>query len=385
MVEMSKHNGGEQPVNADSSVNGQSGTEEDDVLLEEEVDEDVAPVHYRITSYGIDFDVDGLCRRLENGEIVIPQFQRSFVWSIRLASRFIESLLLGLPIPGIFLSQDFDSGKFIVIDGQQRLKSIQLFRSGMFAQSSGGKSPVEFKLTGVQESFKGLMYQNLASQDRFRLDNSVIHATVVKQDAPAGDNTSVYHVFDRINTGGLHLSQQEIRSAICHGKMIDHLGNLNKYPAWRELFGKEHSRQRDQELILRFLAFYYNESLYKPPMSEFLTKFAQEKKIPTDNFLKESTLIFTQTMDAFRNALGARAFRFQSGHAFNAAMFDSMAVALGREIASSVHILESEQIQSAHHSLLQDIDYLKAVSRATAREEPVKVRMKKAAEMFAEL
>ena len=118
--------------------------------IEEEEDDSVAPVRYGITSFGVDFDVEGLYRRVSRGEIVIPPFQRSYVWSIRQASRFIESLLLRLPVPEIFLSRDFDSDKYVVIDGQQRLRSIQFFYEGEFNPPAAPSSPTAFKLTGVQ-------------------------------------------------------------------------------------------------------------------------------------------------------------------------------------------------------------------------------------------
>ena len=369
-------------VEADERETGATG--DTDVEVEDGSDDrTVAPLRYAITSFGIDFDVEGLSRRLERGELVIPKFQRSFVWSIGHASRFIESLLLGLPVPGIFLSRDFDSDKYVVIDGQQRLKSIQFFRDGVFNPSPGAPTQRTFTLTGVQQEFQGLTYRDLKSGDRFRLDNSVIHATVVKQDAPADTNTSVYHIFDRINSGGLRLSPQEIRSAICHGKFVDRIASLNEHPAWRSIFGKVHSRRRDQELILRFLAFFFDEAAYEPPMSEFLTVFIQKNRNPQEDFLTDATDIFVRTMDAFLGALGSRAFRLE--RALNAAIFDSMSVGLARKIASSGHIPDPEQTRAAHRSLLDDADYLDAVSRATARELPVKVRMTKAAERFAAL
>ncbi|MDE2861468.1 MAG: DUF262 domain-containing protein [Chloroflexota bacterium] len=356
---------------------------EADVEVEDQDVDSVAPVRYEITSFGVDFDVEGLFRRLERGEIAIPKFQRNFVWSLRHSSRFIESLLLGLPVPGIFLSRDFDSDKYVVIDGQQRLKSLQFFCNGVFNPSAEANTQRTFKLTGVQQEFEGLTYQELSPRDRFRIDNSVIHATVVKQDAPAEDNTSVYHVFDRINSTGLRLSAQEIRSAICHGKFIDKLGILNEHPSWRSMFGRVHSRMRDQELILRFLAFFFDEALYNPPMSEFLTVFVQKNRNPQDDFLTESNDIFTQTMDAFMGALGERAFRIE--RALNAAIFDSMSVGLARRIASSNNLPEPEPIKAAHRSLIEDRDYLEAVSRSTADERSVSIRMTKAVERFAVL
>ena len=354
-----------------------------DVEIEDSDVDSVAPVRYEISSFGIDFDVEGLCNRIKRDEIVVPSFQRGFVWSRRHASRFIESLLLGLPVPGIFLSRDFDSSQYVVIDGQQRLKTLEFFRDGVFNPASETRTKGEFKLIGVQPEFKGLTYKELSSADRFRIDNSVIHATVVKQDSPSESNTSVFHIFDRINSSGLRLSAQEIRSAICRGKLIDELASLNEHSSWRSIFGKVHSRRRDQELILRFLAFFFNEECYKSPMSEFLTVFIQKHRNPHEQFLTESRDIFTKTMDAFMCSLGKRAFRLE--RALNAAIFDSMSVGLARRLVSSQPPPDHEQIKLAHDSLLLDPDYIEAISRATAVERSVSTRMTKAVECFASL
>src|SRR5579862_5075480 len=105
--------------------------------------DEVAPLHYGITSYGADFLVDGLVKRMENGDIVVPTFdpdvsdtelgmvgfQRDFVWSKPQSDRFIESLLLGFPVPGIFLVQGSE-GVLLVLDGQQRLRTLHAFYKG---------------------------------------------------------------------------------------------------------------------------------------------------------------------------------------------------------------------------------------------------------------
>ena len=355
----------------------------EDANVQDKDDDSVAPVRYEITSFGVDFDIEGLYRRLERDEIVIPKFQRSFIWNPRRASRFIESLLLGLPVPGIFLSRDPDSGKYVVIDGQQRLRSIQFFYHGVFNPSLEVKNHRIFRLTGVQEEFEGRTYKELTSKDRIDLDNSVIHATIIKQDAPSDDDTSVYHIFDRINSTGVRLTPQEIRRAIYHGKFIDKLDALNEHSSWRSIFGKVNSRQKDRELILRFLAFFVDEAHYKPPMSEFLTRFVVKNRDPQDDFLEEAADIFIRTMDAFVQALSGNAFRPE--RALNAAVFDSMSVGLARKIHLSGRPPKPEEIKSVHRDLLNDSDYMEAVSSATANEQSVKTRMKKAADRFAAL
>jgi len=100
---------------------------EDEILVEDESTDEIVPYKYSITSYGADYPVDSLVSRLERDVIFIPSFQRSYVWSLNQASRFIESLLLGLPVPGVFFSKETETGKLLIIDGQQRLRTLQYF------------------------------------------------------------------------------------------------------------------------------------------------------------------------------------------------------------------------------------------------------------------
>jgi len=181
----------------------------------DEVDE-VVPFKYSITSYGVDYPVDSLVKRITKGDIVIPKFQRGYVWSLKEASRFVESLLLGLPVPGIFLSKETETQKLLVIDGQQRLLSLRFFYDGLWPGTRK-----EFALKGVPSKFEGATYKSLPADDRRRLDDSIVHAIVVKQDEPSDDSSSIYHIFERLNTSGVSLTPQEIRTAIHHGEFGD--------------------------------------------------------------------------------------------------------------------------------------------------------------------
>src|SRR5262245_19835162 len=84
-------------------------------------DDAVPPIRYEVASFGIDYDVEGIVRRLKRKDMLIPFFQRTYIWKLAEASRFIESLLLGLPIPGVFLAEEPGTNRLLVIDGQQRL------------------------------------------------------------------------------------------------------------------------------------------------------------------------------------------------------------------------------------------------------------------------
>jgi len=155
--------------------------------------------------------------------------------------RFIESLLLGLPVPGIFLSKEREKKTLLIVDGQQRLLSLKYFYQNQF------KDGTDFKLTGVQDDMEGKGYDNLDEADRNRLDDSIIHATVVKQDEPEDDDSSVYQLFERINSGGRPLSPQEIRACIYYGTYNEMLVSLSSNPNWRKIIGGEHNERLKEE------------------------------------------------------------------------------------------------------------------------------------------
>lgn len=155
-----------------------------------EEEQEVPPVQYDISSYGADYDVEGLVKRLNRKDILIPPFQRNYVWSINDASRFVESLLLGLPVPAVFLAKE-ESQKLLVIDGQQRLRSLQFFYNGFFNPREDEKRQQVFRLAKVQKRFEGKTYQDLDEQDRIKLNDSLIHAIIVKQESPEEDNSYV--------------------------------------------------------------------------------------------------------------------------------------------------------------------------------------------------
>jgi len=346
-----------------------------------ESDEIVPLVSYDITSYGADPDVEGLVRRLKRSEILIPPFQRDYVWKQPEASRFIESLLLGLPVPGVFFATQSGTNKLLVIDGQQRLKSLQFFYDGFFNPKVGDKKQKVFDLIDVQPQFVGRTHATLDEPDRIRLDNSIIHATIVKQEAPPNNDTSIYHIFERLNSAGRVLAPQEIRSALYHGTFADAIRELNDLAEWRSIFGKLHSRLKDRELILRFLALYMRADKYERPMEEFLNKFMAKHQNADDAFLERVREAFSRTVRAFWRALGREAFR--PGKTLNAAVFDSAMVGLATRLATDEAISDAE-VRDRYRGLIADSEYFAATSRSTSDDAFVKLRLTKAIAAFAQ-
>lgn len=345
-------------------------------------DESEIQEQYSVTSYGADFDVDGLVRRIIKGDIFIPPFQREFVWNMNDASRFIESLLLGLPVPGIFLAKESDSNKLLVIDGQQRLKTLQFFYDGYFNPIAGQTVDRKFKLSNVHKKFNGLTYKDLGEPDRIKLDDSIIHATIVKQDSPEDEDTSIYHIFERLNAGGRKLVAQEMRTALFHGKLIDMLSNLNTNPSWRSIFRKTSNRLKDQELILRFFSLYFAWEKYTKPMSNFITKFAKVNRNPNKEFIAKCETVFNTTIDLIHNELGDKAFRPE--RVLNAGVFDSVMVGVANRLESKKPF-DATKLKTIYNNLLGEEKFNGMVSISTSDTINVKGRIKRSIEVFSEL
>lgn len=358
--------------------------QEDDDRLDGESseEEEVTPtISYDVSSYGSDPEVEVLVNRLRRGDIIIPPFQRDYVWRQPEASKFIESLLLGLPVPGVFFATETSTNKQLVIDGQQRLKTLLFFFDGYFNPRPNDKTQRVFSLTKVQKPFEGKTYKTLDENDRIRLETSIIHATVVKQNAPIGEDTSLYHIFERLNSGGRRLTDQEMRAALYHGPLMEKLKELNEYPNWRMIFGKVHSRLKDQELILRFFAMLWNRDKYERPMGEFLNKYAGCNRNADAARLHQLEAIFIKTIDMFVESIELRPFRLTTS--LNVAVYDSCMVGLSTRILDHAKgAPDPAKIAAAYNQLLGNKDYLEKVSRSTADDAFVRRRMELAVDHF---
>ncbi len=335
---------------------------DDDAANEEETS-----VTYTISSYGADYTVDSIVKRLQQGAFYVPPFQRSYVWSHPQASRFIESLLLGLPVPGVFLAKEEVTNKHLIIDGQQRLKTLQFFYEGTFKEN-------QFRLKDVDMRWEGKTLDDLDSSDRLRLEDTIIHVTILKQDQPATDDTSIYLVFERLNTGASHLYPQEIRNCVDYGRLTTFLNKSNEDKSWRAVYGqpKPNPRLKDQELILRFLAFYYEHDLYERPMKGFLNRFSRRNRQLDESRAAEWHELFTSTIRTAHHFLGPKAFRPERN--LNAAVFDAVMVATASRLKTSP-ITDGTKYVTAYEKLLEEREFRTASTSSTADEKHVARRL----------
>jgi hypothetical protein len=262
------------------------------------------------------------------------------------------------------------------------LKSLQFFYEGYFNPSDEQESKKVFRLQNVQERFEGKTYATLDERDRLHIDNTTIHATVIKQESPANEDTSIYHVFERLNTGGRKLTAQEIRIAVYHGALIEALDKINQYGTWRSIYGKVSPRLKDQELILRHLALYYGIDDYQKPMVEFLNRFAGKHRTANEAKLAEFQARFCSAIDVVYASIGPGAFR--RGSTLNAAVFDAVMVGISRRLDKGP-IKNLGEVASAYGKLIDQGDFVASTEKATSNDATVRARIGIATEAFKSL
>ncbi len=348
------------------------------MIQDDEEESELTPFVYSITSYGADYPVDSIVKRMNEGAIYVPSFQRGYVWNFPQACKFIESLLLGLPVPGVFLSRVEETQRLLIVDGQQRLTTLQYFYTGVFKPT--GK---EFSLTSVQPQFVGATYNMLPEQDRRKLDDSILHFTIVRQDEPSEDQSSIYYLFERLNTGGTPLAPQEIRACIYEGEFRDLLSDLNGISSWRSVYGKPSIRLKDQELILRFLALFFRGQEYKErPMKDFLNKFMGRNRHLTRYSHDDIENAFVPTINFIFNVIGSKAFKPRRG--INAAVFDSVMVATAERLEKGP-ILDIIQFETHYGKLIENEEFIAVTESGTSAPESVSARLKMARQAFSDV
>lgn len=337
---------------------------------------DAGPEPARVTFSTQDMSVDALVKRINRRSMLIPQFggqdelvqvpgfQRGFVWSKAQMDQFVESLLLGYPIPGIFLIKQADDNRMLILDGQQRLITLQRFYAGIH----NGR---EFKLQHVGDEFKGLSYSTLDEHLQFMLDDSYMQATIVKADGSDEVNDSIFQIFERLNSGGTQLTAHEIRVALYAGEFMASVERLNQTPAWRALFGGKSRRLRDHELITRVLALFSNSASYKRPLKTFLNDFVRDNR-NTDFSKNDAGAVFIKACELLYQEAGPASFRREGGTQVNTAQAEAITVALMEAISEN---RVPEDIPQRLDRLLKDAAFVKHTSRATADKDAVDTRL----------
>ncbi|MEK7718553.1 MAG: DUF262 domain-containing protein [Bacteroidota bacterium] len=369
---------------------------------------DISFTEYDISASPNDFNIKTLFDFIGSGVVKIPGFQRNYVWDIKRASKLIESIIMGIPIPQIFLYEEAKN-RFIVIDGQQRYMTIYYFMKKrfpknekrlelrvIFDQNKGIPDQIlnnneyfadfNLKLPTSQPSQKnkvnGLNYFTLDDEDRVSFDLRTIRNIIIKQNAPDDEHSVVFEIFNRLNSGGINLKPQEIRTSLFHSKFYDMLYRINLNSKWRQLTpsATPDLNMKDIEILLRGFAMLIDGELYKPSMTKFLNKFSlKAKSFPEENILYIEKL-FIKFLEKSSTA-NDRLFHSKTGR-FNISVFEAIFVASCSESflkkAIDVKDIDFEKVEL----LKNDNAFINATQAETASEKNVKFRIARAKEML---
>ncbi|EMB26207.1 DUF262 domain-containing protein [Treponema denticola] len=309
-----------------------------DEIFVEELEEDSGDFYYDLTPYHFNMDVEGLIRRYKSKDIIIPSFQRNYVWTKDGASMFIDSVLRGLPSPSFFFYEE-ESQRYLVIDGQQRLLSLFYFVEGYFPEKKAHQaiapiskdiSKENFSLTGkkIHPDWKGRCFKDLSPQQQKRILNTYIYIINLKQIKPTDDNSSMYLVFERINTGATPLNPQQIRLCVYHGNYADFISNYAQKYEWLNIFRLSDVTGGISELILRFFSLYYTAGEFKGSMKSFLDKELKNNR----NFEKHSKdkleILFERSFAMMCKCFDSRTFSPKKN--FNGYMFLVYWIVIGK-------------------------------------------------------
>ena len=251
--------------------------------LENEIEKQQRNVSFDTKEYTIEIVVQKYLNDVDKNEneFFVPEYQREFVWDDVRQSRFIESLMIGLPIPYIFLAET-DKGRYEIVDGSQRIRTLAAFLND------------ELKIKGLEkiEDLNNLVFSNLDISRQRKFKNISLKMIVLSERTT--DETK-NDIFERINRGSDLLKDMEYRKGIYTGKFNDYLYKLSQNPLYVKLTPIAkwlEKRQEREELLLRFFAF-----------SEWYPSFSDSKGIAKqlDDYMKEKNVIFDENIEKEMN------------------------------------------------------------------------------------
>lgn len=364
----------------------------------------VTVTQYDISVIPNDFNITTIFNLIDSGAIEMPIFQRNYIWDKKRASRFIESLILGLPIPQIFLYQKARNS-FLVIDGQQRLLSVYYFIKQrfplpekraelrkVFDENNGIPDSVlfddtffqDFKLQlskseeGEKNPLDGLRFSTLGMY-KSNFEFMTMRCMAIRQNEPKEDDSSVFEIFSRLNTGGVNLTNQEIRACLYYSDFFRMLSILNQNSIWRNFYGRpEDGKFKDIEIILRCFALLCDGENYSGSMNKFINRFAKRAMSFSAQEVEYCKNLFISFLTACEE-ISRGQFATKKGE-LNAALFDCVFAVVAEEYYNNKTLITGKIQEDRISALKADPEFEEAITHSTSHTKMVAKRLVKARE-----
>ena len=301
--------------------------------------------------------------------IVNPPFQRQSIWDKGRQSRLVESLLLNIPIPVLYFAEDED-GTRVVVDGQQRLRAIEEFHSGQY----------NLQKLEVLAPLNGKRWADLTPKQGRTILSRTLRCVVISANSPP---TLRFEMFERLNTGGMPLNDQELRNCVFRGDLNDLLNEVVHSGPWLNFIGRAEpdARMRHHELVLRFFAIESALDNYRPPLKSVLNDYMKAHRGLTVDERANHRARFDRAFANVRAVFGVRSFRrHKPGDAWdrnlNRAVFDIQMLSFVGRTPEEVAEHAQAALDRFKDLCLHNADFADALSRATADRSRLYLRLR---------
>ena len=327
-------------------------------------------------------------RQIERGDIILdPDFQRHYVWEKKNESLLIESILLKLPLPMIYLAE-IEDGKKVIIDGQQRLTAIYKFFQNEFP----------LKELTVFTQFKGKYFRDLPVDAQNIIEDGTIRSVTFLHGC---DPELKFQVFMRLNSGAMALNAMELRNCLYRGPYMQLIKELADYPDFINSANPQdqknfHKRMNDWELVLRFCALYHNGHNYTSPTKRFLNKDAQQWQNIAASDADELRKAFKTAINCVYSIFGPNSFRkFVKGdqdnpngkwyNQLNVGVYEAMLYAFRNADKNAVMRAKDELREALIELMTNDKEYARSIDKATGNQASVLYRLRKTEDLVGQI
>ncbi|MEC4682066.1 MAG: DUF262 domain-containing protein [Nitrospirota bacterium] len=330
------------------------------------LDEQIDALRSNIRTDKLDLTYGEFSSMYEAGELIVaPEYQRLFRWSESQKSRFIESILLGIPTPAIFVAET-EKGIWELVDGLQRLSTVLEF-FGVLKKPEGirfSPSILEADDTAKLPALDGMIYENLTLRSRLSIRRTGCRVEVIKV---GSDRKMKYDLFERLNTGGAQLTDQEVRNCIFRAEapdLMEYFDRLAQFEPFQMSLGLSDLQQKslyDRGLVLRFFALKNNLNDFRHDVEPFITEYVHKVVDGEVQFDKEtSQSVFEKTTKLIWDALGQDSYRHirDSRHqgAFSVYVFEALSIGVANNL-EYVESLNSEVLKKKLTAIKESEDF----------------------------
>lgn len=348
-----------------------------------ELESQVIRLRNSLTTDRMDMSFGEIMSMYEQGEIIIsPDFQRLFRWTIEQKTKFIESILLGIPIPPIFVAEDND-GRWELVDGLQRISTVLSF-FGILNTEKPDINKWSLISGDLLDVLDGFNIDNLPNKYRLNIKRSVCRVEIIKWDS---EWDMRYELFSRLNTGGAELTDQEIRNCIFRKGLkklysfIDIAVKDDIFTSLTSLTERQKLELYDQELIVRYVCLVDDWESVNASISMYMTNHLKKMFENNEDIADDIPNKFFSAL-ALLQPLGKTVFRFDNSTICSSSLFDAVMVGLSHHL--EFYTTHPDKVSDVISQLKLDDQFRKNSGVASSSKNRAKRRIKRALELFEE-